>query len=50
MAYPINYQMDFDYPVKATIEKSKSIFQNLAKRYPNDYELGRAIRQIISEL
>ena len=46
----VTVEFDFDYSIRKTIEKSKSIFDNLSKRYPNDYELGRAIRKIINEI
>ena len=45
----VNFEVDFDYAVRKAVKNSQSIFQNLTKRYPNDMELGKAIRKIITE-
>lgn len=45
----VSFEVDFDYAVKKAVKNSQSIFQNLAKRYPNDMELGKAIREIINQ-
>jgi hypothetical protein len=46
----VSFEVDFDYAVKKAINQNKSIFSNLCKRYPNDIELGKAIRKIINDL